>query len=162
MLYKANSFSILKLLFFVTILFSNIGCATYQSIFKPDIQFVSSLTDNEQQDFNILIEAKKKKTVNTKSYYWFKAGSIYKTQGDYSGNLLHGPFIQYYKEGQLKEKGAYTNGLKNGIWRYFTNTGQLRLYEEWDKGILKKSTTSFSSNNLKKISNSVKSEKSKS
>lgn len=37
----------------------------------------------------------------------------------------HGPFKDYYKNGQLKKEGFYKKNKKSGIWKDYYNTGEL-------------------------------------
>lgn len=68
-------------------------------------------------------------------YYWLNANEIYITQGGYDGKLLDGPFVRYYSNRSLKEKGNFRNGLKHGNWLKWSTSGILTEYSEWKKGV---------------------------
>ena len=38
-------------------------------------------------------------------YHWYANGQIYSNQGGYSGNLLHGEYLEYAQSGKLLLKG---------------------------------------------------------
>ena len=42
---------------------------------------------------------------------------------------LTGEWINYYKNGQIKQKGYYTNGKANGIWTYYNEDGKMAKEE---------------------------------
>lgn len=68
---------------------------------------------------------------------------------DKSGNSMYksdltkgsGPWVTYWDNGKIKEKGQMLNGYPNGEWKEYTNTGALekivryrngaRIYQEW-------------------------------
>ncbi len=68
------------------------------------------------------------------TYFWFKSKSILSTEGAYQGDLLHGVYQENYLSKQLKTKGSFKYGLKNGIWRYWNEKGELLKQEKWKKG----------------------------
>nr|WP_121273815.1 hypothetical protein [Pedobacter schmidteae] len=70
-----------------------------------------------------------------KRYAWYEKGQINSSQGDYSGKLLHGPYVAYYATNkQLKEKGSYAYGLKKGKWLLWQADGQLKETQQWRRG----------------------------
>lgn len=58
-----------------------------------------------------------------KTYYWYKAEKIHSTVYGYSGYLLDGEYVSYYSDGQLKTKGYYKMGRKQGIWKTWDKSG---------------------------------------
>ena len=68
-------------------------------------------------------------------YYWVSNDSIYKTQGNFSGKLLHGNYMIFYPSGQLKTKGCFHFGLKDGEWMYWNIYGTLQKTENWKAGL---------------------------
>lgn len=68
-------------------------------------------------------------------YAWFDKGRIGRSQGGYSGKLLHGKYTAwYYASRQLKEQGVYESGLKNGVWLLWEEDGRLKEKQNWNKG----------------------------
>lgn len=67
-------------------------------------------------------------------YYWFKASDIKKTRGGFDGTLLHGSYIEFYPDKNLKEKGTFRYGLKHGVWKTWYQNGELESIIRWKKG----------------------------
>lgn len=76
-------------------------------------------------------------------YYWYANGNIFLNQGGYSGNLLHGAYVEYGTDGSLLLKGAYERGLKSGHWIYWYADGSLREIIEYEGGLLEGKTTRY-------------------
>ena len=68
-------------------------------------------------------------------YYWYSANIIHATQGGYSGKLLNGKYSEYYPDKNLEEQGIYNKGLKDGVWKTWTDNGILTATYTWDNGI---------------------------
>jgi len=75
-----------------------------------------------------------KKYNSKKYYYWFKSQKVLITQGGSSGSLLNGDYESFYKNNQLAEKGLFTKGLKDGVWKFWNQNGILIHQENWSKG----------------------------
>jgi antitoxin component YwqK of YwqJK toxin-antitoxin module len=87
-----------------------------------------------------------------KFYYWSKAQKVIATQGGSSGQLLHGTYESCYSNKQLKEKGTFYKGQKDGVWSLWNEKGFLLRKENWRKGILHgKQFTYDQSGNLTKV-----------
>ncbi len=69
-------------------------------------------------------------------YFWYSASQVHATQGGYSGQLLNGVYTEYYKNKNLKEQGAFSRGLKDGLWKSWNTDGTLRQAVIWDQGIV--------------------------
>lgn len=81
-----------------------------------------------------------------KQYAWYGKGQISYTQGDYSGRLLHGPYESFYATNkQLKEKGRYEFGLKDGKWMLWAADGQLLETQQWYRGLKNGKTVLYDS-----------------
>ena len=74
---------------------------------------------------------KERKIRNDLRYYWYKDKHIVNTQGGYEGKLLHGYYIEYYTNGQLKIKGTFHYGVQQGEWKYWDTDGNLQRIENW-------------------------------
>lgn len=82
--------------------------------------------------------------VNPKVFYhWYANGHIYMNQGGYSGNLLHGAYVEYNSAGSLLLKGAYERGLKSGQWIYWYVDGAIKETIEFEGGLLEGKTTRY-------------------
>lgn len=71
----------------------------------------------------------------SKFYFWYKSGEIHSSQGDSSGDLLHGEYTKSYKSNNLAELGVFNKGLKNKIWKKWYKNGQLYEIANWKNGI---------------------------
>ena len=71
-----------------------------------------------------------------KKYYWYKSNTIHQSLGDYSGQLLHGTYIQHYRTNQLAEKGQFQLGVKQGTWKKWFTNGQLKSISYWNQGFI--------------------------
>ena len=71
-------------------------------------------------------------------YYWYKNGRLKSTLGEYSGNLLHGKYERFDGFGNLRTKGNFTYGKKDGGWRNWSSKGIPEVIETWKNGYLKK------------------------
>ena len=46
-----------------------------------------------------------------------------KMQSSYKDNIRDGEQIYYYPNGNIYYQGFYSNGIKSGIWNFFTEEG---------------------------------------
>ena len=53
---------------------------------------------------------------------------------NYNLNYKDGNFEEYFKSGQLKEKGIVKNGVLDGIWESYYENGQLNTQTTYNKG----------------------------
>lgn len=67
-------------------------------------------------------------------YHWVRAQTIHRTQGGYTGTLLHGPYSAFDAESRLVEQGKFRKGVKHGEWRYWNADGTLFRVEYWRNG----------------------------
>jgi antitoxin component YwqK of YwqJK toxin-antitoxin module len=67
-------------------------------------------------------------------YYWYSANIIHATQGGFSGTLLNGRYTEYYPDKNLKEQGEFKNGLKDGVWKNWSDDGTLMASTNWKHG----------------------------
>jgi hypothetical protein len=84
----------------------------------------------------ILADAKVEKINQIAFYHWYSNGRLYSNQGGYSGNLLHGEYLEYDPEGTLILKGYYDKGLRSGRWTYWYREGSVRETIEYEGGLL--------------------------
>lgn len=69
-----------------------------------------------------------------KRYYWYTKGMIKSNAGDYHGSLLHGKY-EVLLENRLIVNGAFKNGLRNGVWKYWNAEGNYEAITTWEEGI---------------------------
>lgn len=69
-----------------------------------------------------------------REYYWFHQGEIRKTQGNYTGKVLHGPFEKFDRDGYLLTKGTFNHGLKTGVWLNWHTNGKIAQQCSWKDG----------------------------
>ncbi|MNJ84252.1 hypothetical protein D3C87_17010 [compost metagenome] len=92
--------------------------------------------DNKSIVFHVLDtdDSQLKKHNPEKIYFWFKSQKILTTQGGSSGSLLNGQYESFYKNNQLAERGVFKKGLKDGIWKFWSEKGILIHQEKWSRG----------------------------
>ncbi|WP_044397244.1 toxin-antitoxin system YwqK family antitoxin [Lacinutrix sp. Hel_I_90] len=103
--------------------------ASKESLHQKKIQ-----TTTFKEDFMVTKEPTHTNTSRT--YYWYKSNNIQQSKGGYSGDLLHGEYIQYYITNQLAEKGVFNHGLKTKTWKSWFKNGQLKTVEHYSNGKL--------------------------
>jgi hypothetical protein len=69
-----------------------------------------------------------------RQYYWYGSGGIHQLQGGYSGHLLNGSYQEYYLNKNLRTEGAFDEGLKDGVWKDWSEGGKLSRLITWDQG----------------------------
>lgn len=69
-------------------------------------------------------------------YTWYRSNMMMTTHGGYDGKLLHGEYVEFYPERNLRSEGLFFRGLKDGVWKYWYPGGEMRKMEKWDNGIL--------------------------
>lgn len=52
------------------------------------------------------------------------------------GDTAHGYFAFFYPNGWIDSSGHYFNGLAQGTWTFFNNSGKIIMEKTYDKGIL--------------------------
>jgi hypothetical protein len=92
---------------------------------------------------NIYVGEKQHKTKDQQVYAWFANSSILNTRGAYSGYPLDGDYQVALPTKQLKTKGAYRLGLKQGKWLHWNDYGALESSYHYKKGQLQGSYKLF-------------------
>ena len=80
-------------------------------------------------------EIQLKEVKTSERYYWYSNGTIESNIGGYHGRLLDGKF-ELFKENNLLIRGDFTNGLKNGTWKYWNKDGGFKETLNWEDGQL--------------------------
>ncbi|SNT13900.1 hypothetical protein SAMN05421640_2471 [Ekhidna lutea] len=81
------------------------------------------------------VTSKEVKVDQLKFYQSFKNFKIHNLQGEYLGKLLDGKY-QLIVKNQLLEQGQFSDGLKDGEWKYWYDNGLIRRLEEFENGLL--------------------------
>lgn len=64
-------------------------------------------------------------------YYWYYLGKILITEGSYEGRLLHGTYVCFYNNDNIKEKGNFKDGKKTGKWIGWYPSGKIKEVSYW-------------------------------
>jgi len=101
----------MKNLFYLLLVLTNTMFAQYKPketytvyINYPDYSIRANVSNTDKK-----VEAKE-----TLTYSWYASNKMLQTKGGYEGKILDGPYISFYLSGNLKEKGTFKMGLKNG------------------------------------------------
>ncbi|QEM09156.1 toxin-antitoxin system YwqK family antitoxin [Mucilaginibacter rubeus] len=68
-------------------------------------------------------------------YYWFGNNAIHEQQGGFSGKLLNGIYEESDGNHHLIQQGIFRNGLRDGTWKTWTETGRLSSIITWQEGL---------------------------
>ncbi len=71
-----------------------------------------------------------------RDYFWTYSGKILTTQGNYSGDLLHGMYQVFYPNKNLRLCGHFRYGLKEGLWQTWYDNGKLEQTEHYCQGLI--------------------------
>ena len=82
----------------------------------------------------VLQDPGKYKPDQERIYYWLKSKDIHQSRGDFDGKLLHGKYTEFYLDKNLKKKGQFYKGLKDGEWKFWHANGELSEVVHWNKG----------------------------
>lgn len=55
-------------------------------------------------------------------------------QSEWQNGVLNGLYTRYFKNGQVRERGRYNGGQKDGIWEYFAENGARIVTVEYENG----------------------------
>lgn len=83
---------------------------------------------------SVCANCKRVNPYSDRMYHWISYNDLKVTQGGYEGRLLHGKYVVFYLNDQLKEKGTFKSGLKNGLWISWYNNGVMQTNEHWKNG----------------------------
>lgn len=131
-------------------------CTSAQLIFSQKIQqkYFTVYLNNSENNCAIQAQVATKKTKirysDTLKYYWYYIDKIIITQGASDGKILHGKYATFYYNKNLKEKGVFKKGLKNGHWMKWDDKGILQEMTNWHNGYRQGKQTLFDSVGIKK------------
>ena len=66
-------------------------------------------------------------------HYYLKDNQL-RFEGKFENNLENGMHTYYYANGQVKRRGSYSLGEREGIWEFFTETGYRTISIEYENG----------------------------
>ena len=114
-----NKITILFLILIIT------SCSESKEEKQSDLTVVVDTTQKENNNISDSTTEKKDSTITI----YYPTGEIRYVQSyDIFGDLT-GEWINYYKNGKIKQKGYYSNGQVNGIWKYYNEDGTLQREE---------------------------------
>ena len=114
-----------------------ICCVLAHATFCQELKELRHCVTSEYKcDFYVSLSDKKIKYQDTLHYFWYKAKKIHVTQGASEGYELHGPYTKFYHSGQLAEQGEFREGLKDGIWKEWYESGRLKSIYNYNRGEL--------------------------
>ncbi|MGE0637863.1 MAG: toxin-antitoxin system YwqK family antitoxin [Bacteroidia bacterium] len=114
------------------------GCSMstkYNNSLKDRSHKFTVFQNNERAKIETLPVASSLKANETLVYYWFKNDNVHSSTGGYEGKLLSGNYSVYFPNDNLKEKGQFVNGLKNGRWMEWYEIGKLKAVINWRNGL---------------------------
>ena len=89
---------------------------------------VSNETQKDQKENNKISDFTTEKKDSTITIYYPTGEARYVQSYDIWGDLT-AEWINYYKNGQIKQKGYYSNGQASGMWKYYNEDGTLQKKE---------------------------------
>ena len=84
-------------------------------------QIHTEYRNGEKKKFEIKIHPNTNKSLRT---FWYRNGNK-STEANYLNDSLHGKIVEWYRNGQLKLIGSYSNGLKSEKWKYWYKNGTI-------------------------------------
>ncbi|MGG5902611.1 toxin-antitoxin system YwqK family antitoxin [Sphingobacterium daejeonense] len=114
--------------------FSQYQRSEYEKFLDIKNRITINHDDGRLESFYITDE--KTNVRSEKFYYWYQSRKIQRTQGGFSGKLLHGSYQEFSGNKQLRRQGFYNKGLPHGEWKYWSDSQHLLKEEHWNKGKL--------------------------
>jgi hypothetical protein len=118
--------------FAIYMLFSSFSDSTAQS--HNSIRRVSTYRGDTLIITGILSGTGLEKTFPYSMYYWYSSFGIYCNQGGYTGNLLHGEYLEFDKNKKMITRGFFYYGLKGGTWYNWHSNGLILDFTNWKNG----------------------------
>jgi hypothetical protein len=107
-----------------------------KSFDKVEIQTLYINAKDSLVRFQVMSDSKKVKFEPGLQYAWFKSNTILRTMGGADGKLLNGEYTCFYPDNNLKEKGKFSKGVKNGSWINWYENGKMQAIITWKLGKL--------------------------
>jgi hypothetical protein len=121
---------------FIFFLFCDAGIVVKNTNSLPKRREVIITSNKETIRASVNIENKKIRIDNDRLYFGYYLNKLYRTQGEIQGRPLDGKFSRYDLNNNILESGNFEMGLKEGIWKLFSNGGYLIEVAEYQKGML--------------------------
>ena len=83
------------------------------------------------------------KVLNGKIKFYDTLTNKLESEANYDKGILHGPEIEYYKNGKVKVEGNFRDGKKHGTVKFFDSTGLLLSEQNYYYGILAGPSTDY-------------------
>jgi antitoxin component YwqK of YwqJK toxin-antitoxin module len=117
--------------------FSNLKLETIQRYLKKNPKEIDKAV-SVVSEYQIMIRSTREpdytKRLTTDPIYQYDNGILY-GKGKMKGDVLTGRAEFYYKNGNIKSFGDFTdNGKKQGKWTYYYDNGQPSGFDYWEKG----------------------------
>ncbi|MPM04078.1 hypothetical protein SDC9_50348 [bioreactor metagenome] len=125
-------------IFYVLILFLGTGQNGFsqKDIPKDDKTYTMEISSKDfSESITIARNNPEKKKINENLwYYWYLNNAVHFSEGGYSGKLLNGKYISYYKNMNLRSSGTFRYGLMHDEWTTWYENGSMKSAEQWKKG----------------------------
>jgi hypothetical protein len=92
---------------------------------KKQVRALDINTKNNSKVKTFYTNQPRKALDDKTTFYWTIKREIHSSQGGYSGNLLHGPYTEYFANNQLQVKGQLKLGIRVNEWKYWYLNGIL-------------------------------------
>lgn len=120
-----------------------LGCSTYTVDYKLESRSVSIESDSTKIYTSILLKPSKYELKNNLQYHWYSNDLLGANYGGFNGYLLNGYYKKLNLKGNLIEQGSFSDGLKDGVWKYWYANGNLKRLEKWVKGVKKSNVEDY-------------------
>lgn len=124
------------IIYILSILFIMLGLSAFKWKKQESYREVVITNGDISTRANVLVNKIKIQPQDELMYYWYSSGNLGNNMGGYYGFLLYGPYHVIDNDEHLIEKGYFLFGLKNGQWKYWSESGELNRIEEWKEGKL--------------------------
>lgn len=114
-----------------------LSCSVNTTKIKPESRSVSIVSDSVKIYADISLLPYKKELKNNLQYHWYTTDYFGVNYGGFNGYLLSGNYKKVSFNGNLLVQGEFSNGLKDGIWKYWYPNGNLKRVETWSKGVVR-------------------------
>jgi hypothetical protein len=125
-----------------------LGCNTNTVSLRVESRNVFVTIDSTKCYADISLKPYKKELKNNLKYHWYLSDKFGSNYGGYNGYLLNGSYKKVDLKGNLLEQGTFSNGLKDGIWKYWYPNGNIKRDEKWSKGVAIGKASEFDRNGI--------------
>lgn len=132
---KTTIHSFLSILLGLIIIFLVGSCAGSREFLSSDFEkelMQRRTLENLEGKEEFLITDKQVKPLKNREYYWYRAGKVNRSEGNYAGKLLDGVYTRFYEDHSIREKGDFKNGIKTGTWLHWYPNGEISKKESFN------------------------------